>query len=505
MTLKDLLLRPFKKDDTASPADNPVEGKRKEPRTGTIGKYDIVEKIGSGGFGTVYKAWDPLIKRHVAIKTCEVGSKDIRTRFFREAQLAGGLQHPNITLVYEFGFEGDVPFLVQEFLPGEDLDRMIKAGTPIPLQDKLKIMLGIASGLEYAHKAGVMHRDIKPANVRVLGNQSVKIMDFGIAKSVDPSGDITMTGITVGSSSYMSPEQIGGDSIDFRTDIFSFGVLAYELLSHRKPFRNENLFLLLEQIVKEDPVPLAEIAPDLPPALVEVVEKAMAKRPEDRFATAKDLRNALIGVQQQIPLSDTAAGRLHTVRLPGDDSVRLRALERLEVLDTEPELAFDDLARLAAEVCGAPFAIVSFVDEKREWFKASIGIKTREVPRDVAFGAKTIRHRDVLELPDASGDERFAANPLVAADPNLRFYAGAPLITEEGFPVGTLAVLDVVPRELSRGQLESLRSLARQVVAQLELRRLRRADREQSGEKLILEAAGLGDDSGTASSAEKVQ
>lgn len=505
MTLKEKLFGRFKKEDTGIPADAPGEKARKKPRTGTIGKYDIVEKIGSGGFGTVYKAWDPLIKRHVAIKTCEVGSKDIRTRFFREAQLAGGLQHPNITLVYEFGFEGDVPFMVQEFLSGEDLDRMIKAGTPLPLQDKLKILLGVVFGLEYAHKAGVMHRDVKPANVRVLDNQSVKIMDFGIAKSVDPSGDITMTGITVGSSSYMSPEQIGGDTIDFRTDIFSFGILAYELLSYRKPFRNENLFLLLEQIVKEDPVPLSEVAPDLPPALVEVVEKAMAKNPEDRFATSKDLRNALIAVQQQIPLSDTAARRLHTVRHPGDDSVRLRALERLEILDTEPDPAFDDLARLASQVCGAPFAVISFVDQKREWYKSRIGISTGEVPREVAFGTQTILQRSVLELPDASADERFAENPLVAADPKLRFYAGAPLITDEGFCVGALAVLDVVPRELSRGQLESLRSIARQVVAQLELRRLRRSDREQSGEKLILEAAGLGDDSGAAPAAEKVQ
>ncbi|MDQ5871007.1 MAG: GAF domain-containing serine/threonine-protein kinase [Acidobacteriota bacterium] len=505
MTLKDKLFGRFRKEDTGIPTEAAGEKGRKKPRTGTIGKYDIVEKIGSGGFGTVYKGWDPVIKRHVAIKTCEVGSKDIRTRFFREAQLAGGLQHPNITFVYEFGFEGDVPFLVQEFLSGEDLDRMIKAGTPLPLQDKLKILIGVVFGLEYAHKAGVMHRDVKPANVRVLDNQSVKIMDFGIAKSVDPSGDITMTGITVGSSSYMSPEQIGGDAIDFRTDIFSFGILAYELLSYRKPFRNENLFLLLEQIVKEDPVPLSEVAPDLPPALVEVVEKAMAKNPEDRFASAKDLRNALIAVQQQIPSSEATAARLHTVRHPEDDSVRLRALERLEILDTEPDPAFDDLARLAAQVCGAPFAVISLVDQKREWFKSRIGISTREVPRDTAFGTQTILQHDVLELPDASADERFTANPLVTAAPNLRFYAGAPLTTDEGFSVGTLAVFDVVPRELSRGQLESLRSIARQVVAQLELRRLRRSDREQSGEKLILEAAGLGDDSGTPPAAEKVQ
>jgi serine/threonine protein kinase len=505
MTIKDLLLGRFRREEGGSSATRPDPNGRKEARTGTIGKYDIVEKIGSGGFGTVYKAWDPLIKRHVAVKTCEVGSKDIRNRFFREAQIAGGLQHPNITLVYEFGFEGDVPFLVQEFLSGEDLDRMIKAGAPLTLQDKLKMMLGVAFGLEYAHKAGVMHRDVKPANVRVLDNQSVKIMDFGIAKSVDPAGDITMTGITVGSSSYMSPEQIGGDTIDFRTDLFSFGVLAYELLSYRKPFRNENLFLLLEQIVKEDPLPLAEVAPGLPAPLVEVVEKAMAKRPEDRFASAKDLRNALIAVQQQLPANGHAETRLHTVRHPGDDSVRLRALERFEIVDTEPDPAFDDLARLAAQLCGTPFAVISLVDQDREWFKSRIGVAATQVPRKAAFGAQTIAERDVLEVPDASVDQRFAANPLVAGEPGVRFYAGAPLTTEEGFAVGTLSVLDVVARELSRGQLDSLRAIARQVVAQLELRRLRRSDREQSGEKLILEAAGLGDDNAPSGLEEKVQ
>ena len=211
LKLKDVLFGRKKRDDDGilHPSDAPsAEGNHHS--TGTIGKYDIVEKIGSGGFGTVYKAWDPVIKRHVAIKTCEVGSKDIRNRFLREAQLAGGLQHPNITLVYEFGFEGDVPFMVQEFLSGEDLDRLIKRDAPLSLQDKLKIMIGVVFGLEYAHKAGIMHRDIKPANVRVLETQSVKIMDFGIAKSVEPADDITQTGITIGSSSYMSPEQIGG-------------------------------------------------------------------------------------------------------------------------------------------------------------------------------------------------------------------------------------------------------------------------------------------------------
>ena len=306
MTFRDMLFG-RKKREEANPGLSPAEAPPPLDRsTGTIGKYQIVEKIGSGGFGTVYKAWDHHIRRNVAIKTCEVGSKDVRSRFFREAQIAGGLQHPNITLVYEFGFEGDVPYMVQEFLSGEDLDQMIRQGPRLSLQDKLKILIGIAFGLEYAHKAGVMHRDIKPANVRILDTQSVKIMDFGIAKSLDPETDITLTGIKVGSSSYMSPEQIGGDSVDFRTDIFSFGILAYELLSSRKPFRNDDFFLLLEQIVKEEPTPLVELAPDLPPSLVVLVERAMRKKPEERFQSARDLRDALVAVEREVAPAEAA-------------------------------------------------------------------------------------------------------------------------------------------------------------------------------------------------------
>jgi serine/threonine protein kinase len=491
MTLRELFGRK-KREDTGS-RPTPGEGApppNEQPSTGRIGKYEIVEKIGAGGFGTVYKGWDPLIRRYVAIKTCEVGNKDIRNRFFREAQLAGSLQHPNITMVYEFGFEGDVPFMVQEFLSGEDLDRMIKGGAGLSLEDKLRILIGVAFGLEYAHKAGVMHRDVKPANVRVLENHSVKIMDFGIAKSMGPADDITQTGITVGSSSYMSPEQIGGDSLDFRTDIFSFGVLAYELLAGRKPFVNENLFLLLEQIVKEEPTPLAEAAADVPAPLVAIVERAMAKKPEDRFSSAREIREALMAVQQQLAPSDAALANLITV-LPDDEAGRLAALERLDILDTEPEQEFDDLARLASHVCETPFALISFVDRDREWFKAKVGIPESSFPRLLGFGVHAIGGRDSLVVADAAADARFAANPLVTGEPGVRFFAAVPIRTPDGYGVGTLAVLDRTSRELTDGQLESLRALSRQVMSQLELRRRRRSEREQSSEKLILEVAGL--------------
>jgi serine/threonine protein kinase len=507
VTLRERLFGRKKKEDDDSflHLTNGPNTPEKDRSSGTIGKYDILEKIGSGGFGTVYKAWDPLIKRHVAIKTCEVGNKDIRNRFFREAQLAGGLQHPNITLIYEFGFEGDVPFMVQEFLSGEDLDRMIKRGAPLSLQDKLKIMIGVAFGLEYAHKAGVMHRDIKPANVRVLDTQSVKIMDFGIAKSVDPAEDITQTGITVGSSSYMSPEQIGGDSVDFRTDIFSFGILAYELLSSRKPFSNDNLFLLLEQIVKEPPEPLAILAPELPPALVQLVERAMQKRPEDRFQTAKDLRKALITIQQEVAPAEAALAAALVANGPRTEAARLQALASLEILDTAPEGEFDDLALLASQVCDTPFALISFADRDREWHKSAVGLKEAEVPGIAAFCRDALLQREVVVVNDLLSDPRFADNPLVAGDPKLRFSAAAPLLTPEGYAVGMLCVLDRKTRGLSASQLDGLRALARQVMAQLELRRLRRSEKEQSSEKLMLEAAGLSDRTPGPQEGEKLQ
>lgn len=258
-----------------------------------IGKYRILERVAAGGFGTVYKAWDPVLQRQVALKTCQIENPEIRARFLREAQLAGKLHHPNITTVFEFGVENDVPFIACELLSGEDLSSLISQRRSTPLPEKIRILEEIASGLEHAHAAGVVHRDVKPANIRILEDGRVKIMDFGIAKAMDSSTDITKKGVTVGSSSYMAPEQIVGDPIDGRTDIFSLGVLAYELLSFRKPFRHESLFRLLEMIVKEEPEPLSEVIPELPAPVVAIVERAMRKAPADRFDTSGDLRAAL--------------------------------------------------------------------------------------------------------------------------------------------------------------------------------------------------------------------
>lgn len=456
-----------------------------------IGKYDIVSRIGGGGFGTVYEGFDPLIQRKVAIKTCEVGNPEFRARTFQEAQLAGRLQHANITTVYEFGVEEDVPYIVQEFLGGNDLDRVISKGDPLPLPQKMKILVGVALGLEYAHRAGIIHRDIKPSNIRVLEGNAIKIMDFGIAKAQGEASEITKTGVAVGSAGYMSPEQICGDPVDHRTDIFSFGALAYELLTGRKAFRDENLFKLLEMIVKEDPEPIVSVAPDVPAALADVVHRALRKDPAERYQTAKELRDALVEVHEAQESTGPQPILGSALPLPRDETARLAALARFDVLDSEPEREFDDLARLASQVCGTPFALISLVDKDRQWFKSRIGIEARETPRDISVCAHAILQPEVLQVEDLAADRRFSENPWVLDDPKLRFYAGAPLVTTDGHAIGTLCVLDRVPRELPPDQVESLRALSRQVVTQLELRRRVRLDRGRSGEALIRQASGL--------------
>jgi CheY-like chemotaxis protein/tRNA A-37 threonylcarbamoyl transferase component Bud32 len=318
--------------DAGKPDAAPEEPRRK------IGKYEILEKIATGGFGTVYKAWDPLIRRAVALKTCEVPDATMRARVFREAQLAGGLQHPNITTVYEFGVEGIVPYLAQELLSGEDLDKVIARKDPLPLVEKVRVLIDVASALECAHGAGIIHRDVKPANIRILETGVVKIMDFGIAKSLDSTTDITKDGMAVGSTLYMSPEQIVGDAVDVRTDIFSLGVVAYELVTGKKPFEHEKLFLLLEQIVKSEPVPVAQANPDTPPKLARIVERAMRKKPEERFASAAELKASLETVLEDVSAARAAAPE--SARLPGasvlvvDDDPQIREAVR-ELLELE--------------------------------------------------------------------------------------------------------------------------------------------------------------------------
>ena len=266
-----------------------------------VGKYEILEKVGVGGFGTVYKGRDPFIKRTVAIKTCQSDEDELRKRFFREAEYAGNLHHRNITTIYDFGLtEEGLPFIVQEFLTGEDLDRKIKRRDDLPLAFKVRVLADICDGLHYAHASGIVHRDVKPSNIRILEDGTVKIMDFGIAKSMVSESTLTQTGITLGTASYLAPEQIRGEPVDARTDIFSLGVLAFELLGYARPFTGDHISTVLYKIMNEPPPSLAELDPGLPLELVRIVGRSLEKDRSARFASCAEMAESLRRVLETI-------------------------------------------------------------------------------------------------------------------------------------------------------------------------------------------------------------
>ncbi len=255
----------------------------------TIGKYEVIEQIAVGGFGIIFKGWDPFIKRKVAIKMCATPDDEVRQRFQQEAQFVGNLVHRNITLVFDYGVEDEVPYIVQEFLSGYDLDELLKAGVVADENTIVSILLQVCEGLDFAHQKGIVHRDIKPSNIRVLEDGTVKIMDFGIAKSVLAASKLTQTGIALGTAGYLAPEQIQGRPVDARTDIFAFGVVAYELMTGVRPFESATLSNVLYKILNEEPEYPSSIGSICSEGLETLVQRCMSKEPADRFQDVSEL------------------------------------------------------------------------------------------------------------------------------------------------------------------------------------------------------------------------
>jgi serine/threonine protein kinase len=261
-----------------------------------LGRYEIISEIGQGAMGVVYKAVDPLIERTVAIKTIKLDlSKEelasFEARFYREAQSAGRLNHPNIVTIYDVGKSDDIAYMAMEFLEGNSLSETLNSHTPIPLDTIADIAAQVADGLAYAHENGIVHRDIKPANIMIVRDGVAKITDFGIAQM--PTGSRTLAGTMLGSPKYMSPEQVIGQSVDGRSDIFSLGVVLYEMLTGESPFSGDNISTIMYRILNEDPPPPRTVNPRVPDALDFIVSKTLAKHPDDRYQTAKELANDL--------------------------------------------------------------------------------------------------------------------------------------------------------------------------------------------------------------------
>ncbi len=264
-----------------------------------IGKYEILSLAGEGSMGVVFKAHDPFSDAPVAIKLCPVTEgnsfKLARKLFFNEARTAGVLDHPNILSVLDAGEHDGQPYIVMEYVSGgETLRSHIASATLLPLAQVAEILYRSAKALDYAHRRGVVHRDIKPSNIMLSADGVPKIGDFGIAQHA-LSDETQLMGM-LGSPRYMSPEQAQEDEISHHTDLYSLGVVGYELITGEPPFLARNITQLVQKIVTEPPRPLAELRPDLPPAMAAVIERAMAKRPEDRYGHGHEMANDIAAV-----------------------------------------------------------------------------------------------------------------------------------------------------------------------------------------------------------------
>ncbi len=305
-----------------------------------LGRYEVIGELGQGAMGIVYKAKDPLIDRIVAIKTINLNQaleekEEYEARFYQEAKAAGRLSHPNIVTIYDVGKSGDVAYIAMEFLQGRELREALNETPLPPLDQVLDIVVQVAQGLAYAHEHGIVHRDVKPSNVMVVRDGHVKITDFGIARMASASVR-TQTGMVLGSPKYMSPEQVMGKATDQRSDIFSLGVMLYEMLTGQVAFNGENVNAIMYQILNTVPPPPSTLNPAVPDMLNFIVAKALAKSLDERYNDAGELANDLRACRDTVPRSGAPVD-LRRSRQRKPDSQLSDSIHRLRRGEAEDE------------------------------------------------------------------------------------------------------------------------------------------------------------------------
>jgi serine/threonine protein kinase len=297
-----------------------------------LGRYLVLSELGRGAMGVVYKATDSVLERTVAVKTVNMalerdGADRYEARFYQEARAAGGLNHPNIVTVYDVGKSGEVAFMAMEYIEGPELRTLIVEGRPMPVSQAISIAAQVAEGLAYAHQHGVVHRDVKPANIMVPPGSAVKITDFGIARMRSAAADLTQTGMMLGSPKYMSPEQVIGKRADHRSDIFSLGVILYEMLTGAAPFAGENVTALMYQIVNFAPPAPSALNGAVPDLADYIVAKMLAKALEERYQSAAEVARDLRECERQLGSNAVAS-------TPGP-ALGLASGPQPELLDTD--------------------------------------------------------------------------------------------------------------------------------------------------------------------------
>jgi serine/threonine protein kinase len=436
-------------------------------------RYRLQSKIGLGGMAAVFLARDEVLHRDVAVKIFQASATDQEdiAQQELEVRILAGLGHHSVVTILDAGVDRTNPlephlFLVMELVGGSDLARRLEKGALSPRR-AAELGYDLAEGLEYIHHHGVVHRDIKPANILLVdygredSRPRAKLTDFGIARLTE-SGRVTHAGLTTGTAAYLSPEQARGNQVGPASDVYSLGLVLLECLTGELAFPGTPMQSAVARLV-DDPV----IPGHLSPAWRELLSAMTRRAPGDR----PPVHDVILSLRE---IFITEVGRHRPVDpaiVPANESARMAAVRRYQLLDTPPDGAFDRITALAARVVKAPVAIVSVVDHDRIWFKSHHGLDIDEIGRDSGLCASAILHDGPWVVEGARTDPRTLLNPLVASDFGLQFYAGVPLTTHDGYNLGTLCVLDFEPRTISDDQLATLEDLAAMVMSELELRR----------------------------------
>lgn len=366
-----------------------------------VGKYDIVRKIGHGGMGVVYEAIDPTLHRRVAIKmitSAYAENVDMLKRFSREAQSLGSLQHPNIVTVFDFGAHEGSPYLVMEYLEGESLDVVISNADRLNFLEKLTVVIRTCRGLSYMHRRGVIHRDIKPANIMLCKDGGVKIFDFGIAHAGDVN--VTRTGELIGTLKYMAPEQIDSGSADFRTDIYSIAVVLYQLITNHLPFEGESTASTILKIVHDPPPPLATFMAACPPGLEPILNKAMAKKLNDRYSSADDfaldLEQLLCQIRENVVMREMQDVSISLGR--GEVYEARSTLQRMLKVDPQNSAVIRLLRDVQQRIQSSEIEVEKEIDTLRQSAETAVARQQFAAAQEYVDRALALRRNDPVLL-----------------------------------------------------------------------------------------------------------
>lgn len=372
-----------------------------------LGRYQIESELGRGAMGVVYKALDPVLDRTVALKIIVLDDDaeeraEYHSRFFQEAKAAARLNHPALITIYDFGEEGSLAYMAMELLKGTELSERMAKGA-MPIQEAIAIAEQVAEGLAYAHDNEVIHRDIKPGNIVLLPRRRVKVMDFGIAR-LKSSELKTQLGTRLGTPKYMSPEQSTGSTIDHRTDIFSLGIVLYEMLTGAKLFTGESLAQVLHNVATFDPPPPSRIRPEVSQLLDLVVKRAIAKKKEDRYANAWEMVNDLQLCLQELAPARYSAESMNDVPEQGLAPSAAGADEKTVILKSPSESGSFNSRRISADVeTSNRMILASRIDSSKAFARLQTPSprdlkRLSRIPKSPGFLHRLLRDRDLAWL-----------------------------------------------------------------------------------------------------------